>query len=191
MVAPLKKHNISQALVYLALVLGLPACDSSNKTIVTLHHKDPTTLEKLIETSLGGNAEFTITGSDIIFFTNKDKISETLDLLRLLDNGPSLYKLNFKHSNINSNHYSTNPLPEFITLIEGRFSKGDNSITPNKFKVERQGKDSSLLSIAFKQNQNVTIQYVLLPHNQWHKAPTASLPKNTLIKLDLINSPLP
>ncbi len=191
MVAPRKKHTISQALVYIVLMLGLSACDSSNKTIVTLHHKDPATLEKLIETSLGGDAEFTITGPDIIFFASKIKISETLELLRLLDNGPSLYKLNFKHANTNSNHYSTHPLPEFITLIEGRFSKGNKSIASNKFKVERQGRDSSLLSIAFKQYKNVTIQYVLLPHNQWRKAPSASLPKNTLIKLDLINSPSP
>ncbi len=187
MVASLKSHTISQALVYLVLTIGLIACDNSNQTIVTLHHKDPVALEKLITASVNGKAEFSITGSDIIFFTKKNSISETLELLRLLDKGPSLYKLEFKHTH--SNHYTTNPLPGSITLIEGQFSKGEKSLKRNQFKAVRQSKHSSLLSIEFKKKRNTTIQYILLPHNQWRKTTSDTLPENTQIKLSLINEP--
>ena len=161
MVAKCKRHSVCKTLVYLAFFACLSGCgEPTNKTIVTLHFKDPTSLESVIRESLGGDANYEIAGQDIIFFARKKQLKATLELLSLLDKGPSLYRLSFKR--VSKRRYSTETLPHTLALLEGKYSSRSHANYRNHYKIERRNKSQSLLLIETQTKKNLQSQLIFL-----------------------------
>ncbi len=188
MVAKCKSHTICKALIYLAFLALIYGCDpQTNNTIVTLHFKDPTSLENIIQESLDGDVKYQIANSSIIFFAGKNEIAPTLELLSFLDKGPSLYELQFKA--ITKNHYTTHPLPKAITLLEGQYTTSNRFTVKTRFKVEPRSKRHSLLIIESKHKEDFQRQVILMSHDQWLEVIPGALPRSVRIKLNLVKEP--
>jgi len=188
MVATCKSHSICKALIYLALFASLSGCgEPTNKTIVTLHFKNPSSLEKVVQESLKGEVNFEIAGQEIIFFARKDKLKATLELLSLLDRGPALYRLSFSRKH--KHHYSTEALPQTLTLLEGRYSSRSQSNFQKYYKIERRNKSQSLLLIETQTKKKMQSQYILMTHGEWLEVRPAMLNINIEMKLDLLEEP--
>jgi len=188
MVAKCKSHSICKALINLAFIACLSGCGQpTNKTIVTLHFKDPASLEKVIQESLGGGVEFAIAGQEIIFFARENELKTTLELLSLLDKGPALYRLSFKR--ISKNHYSTETLPHTLTLLEGKFSSRSRPNSRSHYKIERRNKSQSLLLIETQTKKNLQNQFILMTHGAWLEVQPATLNNSIKMKLDLLEEP--
>jgi len=188
MVATCKSHSIRKALIYLALAAYLSGCgEPTNKTIVTLHFKNPTSLEKVIQESLGGEVDFEIAGQEIIFFARKNRLKATLELLTLLDRGPALYRLSFSRKH--KHHYSTETLPYTLTLLEGEYSSRSQSNFQSHYKIERRNKSQSLLLIETQSKKKLQSQYILMTHGKWLEVRPATLNNSVKMKLDLLEEP--
>ena len=185
MVAQRKGNTISKAIIHLIICIIICGCDSSNtKTIVTLHHTTPTSIEDAIQSSLEPDIKHSITESEIVFFASQKDIKGTLELLHFLDTGPALYQLQFK--SLNKNNYSTHPAPNTLTLLEGQYAYYNQKNKINRYKIKRRNKQQSLLTIETQSKNSAQNQFILMDHNKWIEIQPATLNKKIMIKIDII-----
>ncbi len=167
MVASRKGHSRGSAFIYLIVTLLLFGCDNrQHKTIVTLHHKDPDSLEEVLKESLDESIQYKIIDSSIVFFSHEKNIQDTLELLGRLDRGPSAYTLNFKST---SNRYSTTKALTAISLFEKKVTTLDFFNIPSHLSIEPHSQHQSILHISPQDFNDLSEQHILLQHNQWEQ----------------------
>ena len=127
------------------LLVSLYGCSQSNpQTVVTLHHIEASSLQEALTKSLGPDIKFSVTENKIVIFEAVANITPTLELLKSLDESPSIVKLHFRR--LKQYGYSTIENPEPFSIKENQ----ETEIVVNNEKLHVIFKRASMNTFIFK-----------------------------------------
>lgn len=168
MVAHIKTHSAHKALIYLSFFALLACNNETPQTVVKLHFKQPEAIISALKANFEQDIDFHIVDNNIVFHAPKKDIKETLSLLKVLDQPPSIYTLHLQKKQ--TRNYSTQKKPRYIDLVEGKTTTLPLNNLRHEFNVSRISESRSILNIKTSERKKENSEHhLLITQYKWQK----------------------